>query len=326
MSILILSEKDVEACISISEAIEAVEASIKALGEGNAIQPGKIYMDIPKYNGFIKPMTAYVDTIDAAATKIFSLYKDNPRKYNLPSVLSIIELHDPKTGAPIAIMAGGYITLLRTAAASAIAAKYLAKSSSKRLGIIGSGLQGQSHLLALNELFTIEEVKVSDISKPARERYAKEMGEQTGIKVIPVENPKEAVDETDIIIVATTANEALIMKDWIKPGCFIAKIGSFQELEPEVFISVDKLVVDVWEYIAKRVPEVRMLIEKSKISRENVYAELSEIVSGQKPGREKDEESILFVALGMAVEDVAVAASVYKKAKEKKLGQEFTLW
>ncbi|MFQ5711151.1 MAG: ornithine cyclodeaminase family protein, partial [Candidatus Geothermarchaeales archaeon] len=262
MSILILSEKDVEACISMREVIELVEAGIKALGEGKAIQPGKIYMDIPKYDGFIKPMTAYIETMDVAATKIFSLYKANPPRYNLPSVFSIIELHNPKTGVPKAIMAGGYITAVRTAAASAVAAKYLAKSDSKRVGIIGAGVQGRSHLLALNELFEIEEVKVFDVSEAARKKYVEEMSKLSGAKVTPVGGPREAVEETDVAVVATTANEPLLMKGWVKPGCLIAKIGSFQELDPETLLSVDKLVVDSWEYIAMRVPEAKMLIKE----------------------------------------------------------------
>ena len=318
--LLYLSQGDVEACLEVKDSINAVEEGIRALGHGKAVQPEKIYLTLEKYNGFVKPMIAHVEPINIIASKVFSFFPGNPRKYGLPTVQAAIILTDPETGTHLALMDGTWITALRTAATTAIAAKYLSRKDSEVVGIVGAGVQGKSHLMALKEVFKLKEARISDISKEARERYAEEIGKRLELSVIPVENPRQCMDDADIILTVTTANEPLIKKDWIEPGMFIAKIGSFQEIDPEIIIAADKVVVDWWEYVSKRVKELIKLLNAGLIRREDIYAELPEIVAAKKPGRQTDDEVILFISIGMGVEDAATALHAYKEAMKKGMG------
>ena len=315
--ILYLSQEDVKKCLTTKDTLEAVEEGIRLLGQGKAIQPPKIYMELDKYHGFIKPMIAFIDKpLNVSATKNFTFFPEN-RKHGRPTVLATIILNDPETGVPLAIMDGTWITAVRTAATTAVAAKYLAKRNSEVVGIFGAGVQGETHLMALNEVFKLKSVRIADVSKEYRAQFAKEMGEKLGLDIVAVEDNKQVVSGADIVVAATTGNAALVKKEWVEPGLFIAKVGSYQEVDFGMLAMVDKLVVDWWEYVSHRVPEIM----ETNIKRENVYAELAETVSGRKSGRENDTEKILFISIGMGVEDAAVALRVYQRAKEIGIGQ-----
>ena len=315
--ILYLSQEDVKQCLTIKDTIEAVEEGVRLLGQGKAIQPPKIYMEIDKYHGFIKPMIAFVDEpLNVSVTKNFAFFPEN-RKFGRPTVLATIILNDPQTGVPLAIMDGTWITGVRTAAATAVAAKYLAKRNSEVVGIFGAGFQGETHLKALNEIFKLKSIRIADISKEYRTQFAKEMGEKLGLDIVPIDDNEQAVRGADIVVTVTTGNEALIKKEWVEPGMFIAKVGSYQEVDFGMLTVVDKLVVDWWEYVSHRVPEIM----ETNTKRKDVYAELAEIVSGRKKGRESDTEKILFISIGMGVEDAAVALRAYQRAKKIGIGQ-----
>jgi alanine dehydrogenase len=315
--ILYLSQEDVRKCVTVKDSIESVEEGIKLLGLGKAVQPPKIYMGIDKYHGFIKPMIAFVDEpLNVSATKNFSFFPKN-RNRGMPTITATIILNDPETGIPFAIMDGTWITALRTAAASAVAAKYLARKDSEVIGLFGAGVQGRTHLTALNEVFKLESVRIADVSKEYRVKFADEMGEKLGLDVVPVDDNEQAVRGADIILTATTGNEPLVKKQWVEAGMFIAKVGSYQELDLGILEMVDKLVVDYWEYVSHRVPEIM----KTNTKREDVYAEISEIVSGRKRGRDSDKDRIVFLSIGMGVEDAATALFAYQQAKERGIGE-----
>ncbi|MEM3696216.1 MAG: ornithine cyclodeaminase family protein [Candidatus Bathyarchaeia archaeon] len=315
--ILYLAQEDVMKCVTVKEAVEVVEEGIKLLGQGKAIQPPKIYLELDKYHGFIKPMIAFVDEpMNVSATKIFSFFPEN-RKRGLPTITATIVLNKPDTGVPFAIMDGTWITAIRTAATTAVAAKYLAKRDSEIVGIFGAGVQGKSHLMALNEIFKLKSVWIADVSREYQNQFAKEMGEKLGLDITPADDNEQAVRGVDIVVTATTGNEPLVKKEWIEPGMFIAKVGSYQEIDLDIPKMVDKLVVDSWEYVSSRVPEIR----KTNTKRKDVYAEIADIVAGKKKGRESDLEKILFISIGMGVEDASVALHAYKRAKEKGIGQ-----
>lgn len=315
--ILYLSQEDVKKCLTTKDTIEAVEEGIRLLGQGKAIQPPKIYMEIDKYHGFIKPMIAFVDEpMNVSGTKNFTFFPEN-RKYGRPTILATIILNDPQTGVPLAIMDGTWITGMRTAAATAVAAKYLAKRNSEVVTIFGAGFQGRTHLMALNEIFKLKSVRIADISGEYRAQFATEMSEKLGLDIVPVDDNEQAVRGADIVVTVTTGKDELVKKEWLEPGMFIAKVGSYQEIDFGVLTEADKLVVDWWEYVSHRIPE----IIETNTRREDVYAELAEVVSGTKKGRENDLEKILFISIGMGVEDVAVALYVYRRAKEIGIGQ-----
>lgn len=315
--ILYLSQEDVMKCLTVKDAIEVVEEGIKLLGQGKAIQPPKIYLELNKYRGFIKPMIAFVDEpMNVCATKIFSFFPEN-RKRGMPTITATIILNEPENGIPFAIMDGTWITALRTAATTAVAAKYLAKQNSEVIGLFGAGVQGKTHLMALNEIFKLKSVRIADISRDYQVKFAEEMGEKLGLNITPVDNNEKAVRGADIVITATTGNTPIVKKEWLEQGMFIAKVGSYQEIDFDILKAVDKLVVDYWEYVSHRVPE----IIKTNMKREDVYAEIADIVSGKKKGRESNIEKILFISIGMGVEDASVALLAYKRAKNLGFGQ-----
>jgi len=321
--VLYLSEEEIKKCINIKEAINAVEEGIKALARNEAVQPPKVYMNVKEEPvSFIKPMAAYVKG-QYPCVKIFTFFPENPHKYDLPTLTALITLHNDETGLPVAILAGTYITLIRTAATTAVAAKYLAKKDSKIVTLIGAGAVNEQTAYCLNEIFKIEEFRLVDKFKESRaEPLGQKLKEKLSIetKAYSSEETKVAVSEADVVVTATTANAPLVKRKWLEPGMFLAKVGSFQEIDFDIIKSVDKVVVDWWEYVSTRVPEIRTFVEKGELSRESVYAELHEVVGGLKKGRETGNERIVFISIGMGVEDSAVANLVYKRALEQKLG------
>lgn len=321
--VLYLSEEDVKKTITIREALDAIEEGLKATARGEVVHPPKIYMNVKeKPVSFIKPMAAYVKG-QYPVVKIFTFFPENPIKHNLPTSSIIITLHDPETGVPVAILAGKHITNVRTAATAAIAAKYLAKKTSKTVALIGAGPINEHVAYCLNEIFKIEEFRVVGKTKERRaEPLARKLKQKYNVetKAYSSEEIKTAISGADIVSIATTANKPLVKKEWLEPGMFIAKIGSFQELDPDIIKSADKVVVDWWEYVSTRVPEIRTLVEKGELSKEKIHAELHEVVAGLKSGRESDSEKNVFITIGIGVADSAVANIVYKRALERKYG------
>ncbi len=324
IELLYLPEKDVEgAGLTVNEAIEIVEEVFRSYGEGTTIVPPKISLDLGvtgKYHGVATAMPAYVGPFNIAGTKWIGTNWSNAEKYNLPNYFSIIILTNPETFAPVALIGGTLVTSIRTGAATAVAAKYLARKNSEIVGIVGAGKQGTWQLLALNEVLKIEEVRIADVNKKAREKYAQEFHEKFDLNVKPVENVKEAVSEADVIVTVTNANEPLVKHEWIKKGCFICAVGSFQELEYRLVKAMNKIVVDHIKQTMYR-GELAHLVRKGLISERDVYAELGDIVAGKKPGRESEEEKILCIPIGIGGHDVAVACRIYQLAMQKKIGQ-----
>ena len=321
--LLFLSEKDVKACINMKKAIELCEKGERLTGQGKVVDD-KFYLPIKEKLVF-KPFAGYAKSGNIIASKIFTLSPNNPRKYGLPASSSIGLIHDANTVMPIAVLEASWLTGIKVGASSAVAAKYLAKKGSSIVGMIGAGIQARSHLEGLNEVFKIKEVRVASLTKEESERYAEEMSERFKIKVVAVDSIQKAVKGADIVVTVTTADEPLIKKESIEPGMLIIKIGSYREIDSGVITSVDKVIVDKWEYVSHRVRELAELIDEGVIRRQNIYAEIPEIVAGKKSGRENDEESILYVALGLGGDYATLFSYIYERALELGVGQRLKL-
>jgi ornithine cyclodeaminase/alanine dehydrogenase-like protein (mu-crystallin family) len=315
--ILFLSEKDVKACLDMKKAIELCEEGERLTGYGEATDE-KFYLQIQEGLVF-KLFAGYLRSKDIVAAKIFTLAKDNLGK-GLPSSSSVGLIYDATTLMPLAILDACWLTGIKVGASSAVAAKYLGKKSSSIVGIIGAGVQGRTHLEGLNEIFRLKEVRIADIIKESRERYAKEMSAKFDINVTAVDSVEQAVKGADIIVTVTTADEPLINKDWVESGMTILKLGSYQEIDLDIVTSVDKVVVDKWEFISHRSKEIVELLEAGIITRQNIYAEIPEIVTGKKVGRKNDDEIILCIMLGMGGDYVALFSDIYRRAKELGVG------
>lgn len=272
-------------------------------------------------------MPAYLEEFDAAGMKIVNSHPRNPAKYGLPSVMATILLLDPKTGAPLAIMDGTWITNMRTGAASGVATKYLARKNSHVVAMIGAGTQAKTQLIAMNSVLDVREVRVVDKVPERAEKYAEEMRAQLGIDIEAKGQTKEAIEGSDVVITATPAREPIVMNEWISKGMHINAIGADapgkQELDPRI-LKRAKIVVDDREQ-AFHGGEVNVALSEGQVREDNIYADIAEIIIGKRLGRTSDEEITIFDSTGLAIQDIATAWMVYQKAREMGKGVEAEL-
>ncbi len=324
---LLLSRVEIEGLITVREAIEAVEGAFRAKGLGKAQMPPKSYIYFDRYDGDFRVMPAYLEEQGAAGVKIVNAHPLNPKEYGLPTVMAVIVLLDPKTGAPLAIMDGTWITNIRTGAGGAVAAKYLARRDSRIVAMVGAGVQARTQLISLKEVLDIEEVRVNDISAEKAQQYAEEMGKQLSVNIKAIENTGKAVEGSDIVVTTTPTKKPILMNDWVSEGMHINAIGADapgkQELDPQI-LKRAKIVVDDVEQ-AIHGGEVNVPLSKGIIARGDIYADLGEVVAGKKPGRTSREEITIFDSTGLAVQDIATDWVVYKKAREAGKGTEVEL-
>lgn len=321
---LLLSRSEIEELLSMGEAVKAVEEAFRLTAEGKAAMPPKLYLDLSDYYGDFRAMPDYIN--GSAGIKWVSVYPNN-QKRNLPTVLATILLCDPNTGYPLAVMDGTYITKVRTGAAGAVAAKYLAKKDSSVIGMVGAGVQAQTQLMAIAEvLLKIEEVKVYDKYRETSLKYAEEMGAKLGLNVSSVATIQEAT-EADILVTTTPSTEPVVSSQQVRPGTHINAIGADaerkQELESALLKKAKVIVDDVGQ--ASHSGEVNVPFKQGAITVEDIYGTLGEVVANIKQGRENDQEITIFDSTGLAVQDIICAKLVYEKAIKKGKARAFKL-
>jgi alanine dehydrogenase len=324
MKILLLAERKVIPLLCMREVMEAVETAFKEKALGRGQMPAKPYLFYTKNNGDLRTMPSYLEELEISAVKIVNVHPDNPKKYKLPTVMATIVLMNPKTGAPLAIMGGTYITAMRTGAAGGVAAKHLARKDSRVVGIVGAGAQSRTQLMALNEVLKdIETVKIADRIKTSREKYALEMTRKLGLDIKVVKSIKAAVEGSDVVVTTTPVRVPIIKSEWVENGCHINAMGADapgkEELDPEL-LKRAKIVVDDWEQ-ASHSGEINVPLKRGIISKENIFGEIGEVAAGLKPGRVSVDEITIFDSTGLAVQDAVTAQLAYNKALEKKTGQ-----
>jgi len=323
---LLLTDDEVKKLLSMGEVMEAVELAFREKGLERVQMPAKIYLFYKKYNGDLRTMPSYLEELGVSAVKIVNVHPDNRTKYNLPTVMAVIVLIDPKSGAPIAIMSGTTVTDMRTGAAGGIAAKYLARNNSKIVGLIGAGAQAKTQLMALLEVYgKLEEVRVWSRSKETKQRFVAETEPAYGhlCKITSVETINEAVKGADIVVTTTPSRKPLVTNDMVSLGmhfnCIGADAPGKEELDPAI-LKRAKIVVDDWEQ-ASHSGEINVPLSQGMITKENVWVEIGEIVAGLKPGRERQDEITIFTSTGLAVQDAVTAKIAYKKAIDKGIGR-----
>lgn len=325
METLLLTDDEVKSLLSIDEVMGAVEKAFAEKSLGRVQMPAKTYLFYNKYNGDLRVMPSYLEEYEVSAVKIVNSHPENRIKYNLPTVMAVIILVEPKSGAPLAIMSGKTITDIRTGAAGGIAAKYLARRNSKIVGMVGAGAQAKTQLAGLLEVYKqFEEVRVWGLYGTSNE-FAAEMGLKYGdrCKIVVVENVKDAVEEADIVVTTTPSRHPLVMDTMISSGihfnCIGADAPGKEELDPAI-LKRAKIVVDDWEQ-ASHGGEINVPLSQGIIGRENIWGEIGEIVAGLKRGREDPEEITLFTSTGLAVQDAVTAKIAYDKALSKGVGK-----
>ncbi|MFW9792842.1 MAG: ornithine cyclodeaminase family protein [Candidatus Thorarchaeota archaeon] len=320
---IILTQSEVKDCLSMKEAIEAVKIAYSAFAKGRIQMPSVQHLNVHKYNGEVDVKTGFVEDFGLIGTKIASGFYDNMKK-GFPPGIAVIALLDLETSMPLAIMDGTYITAYRTGAAGAVAAQVLARKNSNNVGILGAGTQGRMQLLALQEIFDIQKVRIWDIEKGLAEQYAKEMS----VDVHVVDKPEQVVPDSDILVTATPSRKALIGADVIHNGLHINAIGADgsgkQELDPLIMKCASKIVVDSFTQ-CRSIGEIQHALSEGLITESSIHAEIGEILNGDKTGRESDIEITLFDSTGLSAQDIAAAKIVFDAAKKRGLGKRINL-
>jgi alanine dehydrogenase len=319
--VLILTAQDVRTLLTIDECIEAIELAFRLYGEHKAVPPSVLGVHTPSGGFHIKAGVLELSK-SYFATKVNGNFPNNWTQFGLPTIQGVIVLCDAQCGSPLAVMDSRDITALRTAAATAVAAKYLARGDSRVVTICGCGIQGRIQLKALSRVCHLQSVFAYDKSKEQALSFAKALAAELAIPVTVVSDLSNAVQKSDICITCTTSREPLLGPQDVAPGTFVAAVGADnpekQELQPEL-IARSKLVADLLEQCAV-IGDLHHALDAGVISLADVHAELGEVVAGRKPGRESNSEIIIFDSTGMALQDVAAGAAVYEKATRLGVG------
>jgi ornithine cyclodeaminase/alanine dehydrogenase-like protein (mu-crystallin family) len=322
LELLYLSRADVEGIgISMTEVVAAVEEVLREKGCGRVEMPPKRGVH-PMPESAINAMPGYVPAAKVAGIKWVTRYLPNLEK-GLPYVLGLLILNDPETGLPLCVMDCSWVTAVRTGAASAVAAKYLARNDSRQIGVLACGVQGRSNLEAMKVVFPdLQLAKVFDIRRDTAERYAKEMAASLKMRIEVAETPEAAVRGADIVVTCGPIlhhPKPVVEMAWLKKGVFLSAVDLDSYIMPEVFNAAGKLYTD----------DVEQFLG---YSRQGYFAgihdpigDLGELVAGTKPARQCTDELTMTANLGLAIEDLAVAARVYHTAKERGIGRSLPL-
>lgn len=333
--VLYLTQKDVIAAgaLDMSLAVLTMEEVFTLHHRKDYVLPQKCVLrwgdeNSESVRGRINSMPGWVGgSIQAVGIKWIASAPQNPFKYGFPRASAVIVLNDPETLIPMAIMDGTVISAARTGANTGVGAKYLAKKHAKVLGLIGAGVQNRTQLLAANYVLPeLSDIRIYDIDLSRAQQFAREMSAKIGKDVNVAASARAAVQGADVLITATVTKEPIIQPEWIEPGVFYSHVGS-HECEFSAILKMDKRIVDDWGEIKHRgVESLAIMYHAGMIKDDAVYAELGDIVSGSKPGRENGDETIYLNTVGMGIEDVALAKKIYDRAEAMQLGQKLKLW
>jgi len=319
---LLLSRNDVMKVLEMPDCMEVVEKAFAELANGTAVLPLRIPITPP--DGLALYMPAYLKQLGALACKIVTVYKNNPKLHNLPTTIGKVLLQDPATGDVVCIMDGGYLTAVRTGAASGVATKYLARQDKGQVaGIFGAGVQAKMQLWAVAVARDLKKAYVYDISDEAAGKFASEMSGKLNLEIIRAKSADQILAEADIICTATSSPTPIFSGAKVREGTHINGIGSHtpgaRELDTNIVMR-SKFVADSYEACLKEAGDIMIPIKEGAITEAHMFAELGEIVTRRKPGREIDAEITLFKSNGLAIQDVATAKLVYDKAVEAGIG------
>ncbi len=319
--ILYLSRADVERVgLDMRSIIRQLEDAFREKGQGKVEMPPKPGIHTQP-DAFIHAMPAYIPSLRSAGLKWVSGYPEN-QKRGLPYISGLLVLNDVETGLPYAVMDCTWITAYRTGAATGLSAKYLARPDSQVAGILACGVQGRTNLEALAALFPLRRVYAFDIVAAAQERYVAEMGAKLGIEVVGVDDPKKAVVESDLVVTSGPIlkhPQPTIDKGWLRPGAFASAVDFDSYWRPAALAEFDKLSTDdhaQFQYY-RSVGYFQATPDP--------YADLGEIVAGLKPGRQEARERTMAMNLGLALDDMAVAPEIFRRAQSMGIGTRLPL-
>jgi alanine dehydrogenase len=312
---LLLKRSEIARLLGVEECIAAVEQAFKLHAEGKTSPPGILGIHARDGGFHIKAGLLELGRSYFAA-KVNANFPENKERFGLPLIQGIIALCDAQNGTPLALMDSMEITIIRTGAATGVAAKYLARRDAKVATICGCGNQGRISLKALAHVRPLTRAYAFDIDEGQARRFANELSKELALEVDAVNDLAKAVRESDICVTCTPSKRYFLNSEYVAPGTFIAAVGADneekQELDPALMVS-NKVVVDLLEQCAT-IGDFHHALEKGLARKSDVYGELGEVIAGKKAGRISDDEIIIFDSTGIALQDVAAATIVYERA------------
>ncbi|MCL7451616.1 MAG: hypothetical protein M8467_01055 [Anaerolineae bacterium] len=330
MKLRILSGADVRRAVTMAEAIEAVRQAYIQLSTGQAVVPLRTPVEVERRDGVTLFMPAYLAGSDAMAAKIVSVFPENTKR-GLPLIHAVVIVVDAETGRPVALMDGTYLTALRTGAASGVATDLLARPDARIAAIFGAGAQARTQLEAVCTVRPIERVWVYDTSNEAAAAYAEEMrgrGQPIPADISVADSPTQTVQDADVICTATTSSAPVFSDADLRPGVHVNGIGAYtpemQEIPAET-VARATIVVDSRSASLAEAGDLIIPLRSGLITEDSVYAEIGEVAAGRLSGRQSAEEVTFFKSVGVAVQDVAVADLILRRAKALGLGIEVDL-
>jgi len=320
-----LNRFDVEALeMSDDEILAAVEAGLHAQGRGQTVIEPRVHLEPdPAFNGHFNVLRGYIAPIATAGVKIVGDYVDNYTK-GLPSEMALLNLFDPRTGMPQAVVDATAITEMRTGALTALGAKHLARTDSRVLGHVGARGTAYWNVRLLDRLFDFAEIRVHSRRPESRDGFAERLRWDLGKPVRAVDSWRDCLDGADILVEASRldAPEPLLKTDWVKAGALVIPYGTMSAVELSLTDVMDKVVVDDWgQCKGGKLGALRRHVETGRLTADTLYAEICQIVTGDRPGRERDDETILFWHRGLSLSDIAVGHAMLEKAARNGVGQ-----
>ncbi|MBD3218000.1 MAG: ornithine cyclodeaminase family protein [candidate division Zixibacteria bacterium] len=313
MDTLLIKKADIAKVLGMQSCIDAVEEAFRLYGQKKVQMPIMGYMSFDNYNGDMRSMSAYIPDFPIAGTKASTVHPDNPNR-QMPTLMATIILIDPSNGFPLAIIDGTYITSMRTGAAGGVAVKYLANEKIDTIGFIGAGAQARSLLDAMFVVRPkIKNVKVYDIREPRAQEFEKYCREKYNVEVQLEGRIADAVTGCQIVNTSTASRQPLFDKTVVSPGTHFNAIGADAEGKQELSPSILRdavLVIDDW-LEASHTGEINVPVHMGELKREDINADLGEIVTGQKKGRQSEDDITVFDSAGLAFQDIVTAWKVY---------------
>lgn len=321
-----LNGPDVEKlALTDDEIIAAVEGALDAQGRKQTVIEPRVHL-IPESSakGHFNVLRGYVKPLGVAGVKVVGDFVDNYKR-GLPSEMAMLNLFDPETGMPLAVIDATAITDMRTGAMTAIGGKHLARKSSKILGHVGARGTSYWNVRLLDRIFDFDEIRVHSRRPESRNTFAERLSKDLGKRVLATEDWESCVRGADIVVEASRLPQPtpLLKTEWIKKGALVMPYGTMSAVELSLTDIMDKMVVDDWGQCRKGLPfgALRAHVDSDRLSEANLHAELGQIVAGMKPGRERDDETILFWHRGLSTSDIALGHALLTKAKRASVGQ-----
>ena len=323
----VISEAQVRGLLDLDELIAALEQAHIQFSAGRVVMPVRLVVPLPEVHGRITSMPAFMREERALGIKIISYFRDNP-KQALPPILATISLYSAETGRIEVLMDGVYITAIRTACASAMATRALARPETPVLGVLGAGTQARAHIRALSRVRAIQRVVIWSPSRLNAIYVKEELEDEMGFEVQPQRSAEAVVRESDILTAVTDSAEPIFEAGWLKPGTHINAVGSHRPDMREMggdTVKRSTVIVDSLDAINSECGDILLAIEEGSITPDHVRGEIGEVLAGARPGRTNEDEVTMYKSVGIAAQDVAAASLVYRRALEQGVGTEVAM-